>query len=300
MSNGNEPELNHEKEEPASEPVEAPAEEPAEEPVAERVSALPQPDSPLTDVNTFAEQVYNLAMRSHVPLGVYSMRMADATLDIVSRGSLMISVTRDHDPGLSTISEDDFLAKITQEICKDIPSNDVLHLFHDRYESTYLEFVNSFSAKPSTIMCMLKRVMEMHYSHAYCYQTKKIIEFHYTADYLEHKIVDEPIWYAKKYDRWLKYPRDPRANEIVVDLLMFRESDRWKTWTFLGLFRGLPAVKQEIRRKDLQWSHCFCPATNHIYNFHYEKGKMSMQIKESDAEYLGRVESYVKESCSNK
>ena len=55
------------------------------------------------------------------------------------------------------------------------------------------------------------------------------------------------------------------------------------------MFHGLSRVKSEIRQKQLEWCHCFCPDTEQLFDFHYKLGKMSQNQTHATETYTTRV-----------
>ncbi len=245
------------------------------------------------DIGNFAREILQLANRvelskDHQPVA-YHERFDDAVVDILIRKSLTIILTYDYD---KTTEHENLLA-IVEDIKKKINDSlsGLLYLFRDQCGSSVLEFVGSFPL--GNVLMMLKKVMEMKYCHAYSFTTHKIIQFVHTDQALKHEVISEPPGYASRYSAWLRNPHAANQHENKM-FLAFKETDVWEKWGPLGLFKGLNAVRQEIRSKEYVWAHAFCYSSNMIVNFHYLNGKLSQQRKVANGYYLMRVEPWVR------
>ena len=186
-------------------------------------------------------------------------------------------------------TEEQFIQDVAKDVLPLVQSDGgvaIFHLFHDRYDSTVLEIVDTYSG--NTIHEMLARVLRMQYSHAYCPRKDVLVQFTNTDRELAHRTMKAPVWYQKKWQRTLSSSPSHEDEK----LLLFTENHLWNNIKHIGDFVGLAAVRKAVREqaveRKMEWSHCYCPTTKTIFDFHWKDGKLSQKQVFADANYKKR------------
>jgi hypothetical protein len=238
-----------------------------------------------------------------------SVRIEDATIDILYRRNLVIVVSFDkpaddaqfdellndqteveesdesEDPDQVTNEEvksaeakpEEKWEVVTSKKKKDLREFWVFRNLDDCGVFDFVETVTGFeSVKPQTT-----------WSHAYCPTDNMIHSFHFKDCISQEPATNE---YVQAFEEW----QNSRDSPIEQEWYVFREVSNWHTWKFIDVCTNVREVCALIELENLEWSHVFSQKDLKLFDVRVKSdAKMYWAKRDVSLDYIKRFHTFV-------